>query len=54
MTYPGQDGWGYTVFGEVIEGKDIVDKIGQVKTKRQGMHADIPVDDVIIEKAQVL
>ena len=54
LDYPGQDGFGYAVFGEVIEGKEIVDAIGLVKTARSGMHADVPVIDVVIQKAQVL
>ncbi|MET0517322.1 MAG: peptidylprolyl isomerase [Burkholderiaceae bacterium] len=44
-------GWGYAVFGKVIEGKDIVDKIEKVKTSRSGFHDDVPVDDVVIERA---
>ena len=54
LDYPGQDGWGYCVFGKVIEGQDVVDKIRAVKTTRTGMFADVPADDVIIEKAQVV
>lgn len=54
LDYPGQDGWGYCVFGKVIEGMDIVDKIKAVKTTRAGMFADVPVEDVIIEKAEVV
>ncbi|MES2932650.1 MAG: peptidylprolyl isomerase [Pseudomonadota bacterium] len=54
LDYPGQDGWGYCVFGKVVEGMDIVDKIKSVKTGRSGMFSDVPVDDVIIEKAEVV
>lgn len=54
LDYPGQDGWGYCVFGKVVEGTDIVDKIKSVKTTRTGMHADVPVEDVVIEKAEVV
>jgi peptidyl-prolyl cis-trans isomerase B (cyclophilin B) len=54
LDYPGQDGWGYCVFGKVSEGTDVVDKIRAVKTTRSGMHADVPVEDVIIEKAEVV
>jgi peptidyl-prolyl cis-trans isomerase B (cyclophilin B) len=54
LDYPGQDGWGYCVFGKVIEGQDVVDKIRAVKTTRSGMFADVPADDVIIEKAEVV
>ncbi|MES2535177.1 MAG: peptidylprolyl isomerase [Pseudomonadota bacterium] len=54
LDYPGQDGWGYAVFGKVVEGQDVVDKIKTVKTSRTGMSADVPVDDVTIEKAEVV
>lgn len=54
LDYPGQDGWGYCVFGKVVEGMDIVDKIEGVKTGRSGMFADVPTDDVVIEKAEVV
>jgi peptidyl-prolyl cis-trans isomerase B (cyclophilin B) len=53
LDYPGQDGWGYCVFGKVVEGMDVVDKIKAVKTTRTGMFADVPVENVIIEKAEV-
>lgn len=52
LDYPGQDGWGYCVFGKVTEGTDVVDKIKSVKTTRGGMHADVPSEDVVIEKAE--
>jgi peptidyl-prolyl cis-trans isomerase B (cyclophilin B) len=54
LDYPGQDGWGYTVFGKVTEGADVVDQINKVKTGRSGMFADVPNDPVIIEKVEVL
>jgi peptidyl-prolyl cis-trans isomerase B (cyclophilin B) len=54
LDYPGQDGWGYAVFGKVTEGKDVVDAIKKVKTTRSGMFADVPVEPVIIEKIEVL
>lgn len=44
------NGWGYCVFGKVIEGMDIVDKIKAVKTTSRAGHQDVPVDDVVIEK----
>src|SRR3569623_856327 len=53
LDYPGQDGWGYAVFGKVIKGTEVVDKIKAVKTTRTGMHADVPVDNVVIEKAEI-
>ncbi|MCA1856383.1 peptidyl-prolyl cis-trans isomerase [Massilia oculi] len=54
LNYPGQDGWGYAVFGKVTEGQDVVDQINTVKTSRSGMHSDVPVEPVIIEKVEVL
>ncbi|MDO8264065.1 MAG: peptidylprolyl isomerase [Gallionella sp.] len=47
-------GWGYAVFGKVVAGTDVVDKIKTVKTTRKGHHDDVPVEDVIIEKAVAL
>jgi peptidyl-prolyl cis-trans isomerase B (cyclophilin B) len=46
-----QDGWGYAVFGRVVGGQDVVDAIEKVKTTRKAGHADVPVDDVLIERA---
>jgi len=54
LDYPGQDGWGYAVFGKVVEGMDIVDLINKVKTGRSGMFSDVPSEPVIIEKAEVI
>ncbi|MFE8071562.1 peptidylprolyl isomerase [Marinobacteraceae bacterium S3BR75-40.1] len=48
------EGWGYAVFGEVVEGMDVVDKIKGVDTTTRAGHQDVPADDVIIEKATVL
>jgi peptidyl-prolyl cis-trans isomerase B (cyclophilin B) len=42
------------VFGKVVEGQDIVDQINNVKTSRSGMHSDVPSEDVIIEKVEVV
>ena len=47
-------GWGYAVFGKVVAGTDVVDKIKTVKTARRGHHDDVPVEDVIMEKAVAL
>lgn len=47
-------GWGYAVFGKVVAGTDVVDKIKAVKTTRKGYHDDVPVDDVVMEKAVAL
>ena len=54
FTSPMGQGWGYCVFGEVSEGMDVVDKIRAVRTGNKGFHQDVPVDDVIIEKAEVV
>jgi peptidyl-prolyl cis-trans isomerase B (cyclophilin B) len=54
LDYPGQDGWGYCVFGKVVEGTDVVDKIKNVKTTRSGMFADVPTEDVVIQSAEVV
>ncbi len=54
LNYPGQDGWGYAVFGKVTSGQDVVDEINNVKTTRSGMHSDVPVDPVVIEKVEVV
>lgn len=45
--------WGYAVFGEVVEGMDVVDKIKGVKTGNKGFHQDVPVEDVVIESVTV-
>jgi peptidyl-prolyl cis-trans isomerase B (cyclophilin B) len=50
---PTQDGWGYCVFGKVVEGMDVVDKIKGVDTGNKGYHQDVPVDDVVIESVEV-
>ena len=47
-------GWGYAVFGKVISGTEIVDKIKAVKTSRKGYHDDVPVEDIVMEKAVAL
>lgn len=48
-----KEGWGYCVFGQVIEGMDVVDKIKKVATTTKSGHQNVPVDDVIIEKVIV-
>lgn len=45
------DGWGYCVFGEVVEGMDVVDRIKSAKTKQYGMHGDVPEEDILIIEA---
>jgi peptidyl-prolyl cis-trans isomerase B (cyclophilin B) len=51
---PSGQGWGYCVFGRVVDGMDVVDKIKGVKTGNKGFHQDVPVEDVVIEKAEVV
>jgi len=53
-TAPTPQGWGYCVFGKVVDGIDVVDKIKKVKTGSRGMHQDVPAEDVVIEKAEVV
>jgi len=47
-----QDGWGYAVFGKVVDGHSVVDAIAAVKTGRRGFHDDVPLEDVTIVKAE--
>jgi len=53
LDYPGRDGWGYCVFGKVIQGMDVVDKIKAVPTADAGMYQNVPVAPVIIESANI-
>ena len=53
LDFPGQDGWGYCVFGEVVAGMDVVDKIEKVETISLGGHSDVPGEAVIIIKASI-
>ena len=54
FTSPTPNGWGYAVFGTITEGTDVVEKIKGVKTGNKGFHQNVPNEDVIIEKAEVL
>ncbi len=54
FTSPTPNGWGYAVFGKVVEGTEVVDQIKGVKTGTKGFHQDVPVQDVVIEKATVV
>lgn len=47
-------GWGYAVFGEVVEGKDVVDAIEAVSTGRSGPFGDVPIEDVVIESVEIV
>ena len=51
---PDMQGWGYCVFGRVTEGLDVVNKIKAVKTGSSGFHQDVPKEDVVIERAEVI
>jgi len=53
-TASNSQGWGYAVFAEVIEGMDIVDKMADAKTGNRGGHQDVPKEDIIIEKAEMM
>ncbi|MFO1192459.1 MAG: peptidylprolyl isomerase [Rhodoferax sp.] len=53
-TAPSGQGWGYAVFGKVVSGTEVVDKIKGVRTGRKGFHDDVPNEDVVIEKAVAL
>ena len=54
LDHPGLDGWGYCVFGEVIDGMDVVNRIKGVETGSRFGHQDVPARDVIIEEAELL
>lgn len=53
FTAENAQGWGYAVFGEVVEGMDVVDKIRKVKTGNYGFHQDVPKEEVIIKSVSV-
>ncbi|MFF0494562.1 peptidylprolyl isomerase [Nocardia sp. NPDC003482] len=54
LNYPGQDGFGYAVFGKVVDGTAVVDQIEKVRTGSKAGHQDVPVDAVTIESAQLV
>ncbi len=54
LDYPGQDGWGYAVFGKVVKGTEVVDKIKAVETVNSGMYRDVPSKSVVIESASII
>ena len=51
---PTANGWGYAVFGKVTDGFDVVDAIAKVKTGNRGPHGDVPLEPVVITKAEVV
>ena len=54
LDYPGQDGWGYAVFGKVVAGMDVVDAIVKAPSTNKGMHQNVPTEDILIKEAQVV
>ncbi|HNM43328.1 peptidylprolyl isomerase [Plasticicumulans sp.] len=54
LDHPGQDGWGYCVFGKVIEGMDVVDAIVAAPTANKRGHQNVPVEPVLIEKMEIV
>jgi peptidyl-prolyl cis-trans isomerase B (cyclophilin B) len=54
FTSESAQGWGYAVFGKVVGGHDVVDRIEGVKTGRKGFHDDVPLDDVVIQRATIV
>jgi peptidyl-prolyl cis-trans isomerase B (cyclophilin B) len=50
---PSGEGWGYCVFGKVVDGMDVVDQIKGVPTTTVSFHQDVPVDPVVIEKVEI-
>ncbi len=53
LDYPGQDGWGYCVFGKVIEGMDVVNQIKGVDTTTRAGHQDVPVEPILVQSATI-
>jgi len=54
LDYPSRDGWGYCVFGKVISGMEVVDKIKSVKTGDKGMYQNVPLTPIVIESATLV
>jgi peptidyl-prolyl cis-trans isomerase B (cyclophilin B) len=54
LNYPGRDGWGYCVFGQVVEGMEVINAIAAAPTTSRQGHENVPVDDIMIEKAEVV
>ena len=54
LDYPGRDGWGYAVFGKVVQGLDIVQKIARVPTANSGPHQNVPTTPILIESVKLL
>lgn len=54
LDHPSRDGWGYAVFGKVVQGMDVVEKIGKVPTTNRGFHQNVPAEPVVIESARMV
>ncbi len=54
LNFPGSDGWGYTVFGKVTQGMEVVDKIAMVATGNRSMHQDVPLEPIIIQSVKII
>jgi peptidyl-prolyl cis-trans isomerase B (cyclophilin B) len=53
LDHPGQDGWGYCVFGKITSGMDVVEKIKGTDTTSRAGHSDVPFEPIVIEKAEI-
>jgi peptidyl-prolyl cis-trans isomerase B (cyclophilin B) len=53
LDHPGQDGWGYCVFGKVTSGMDVVEKMKTVETTNKAGHSDVPAEPIVIEQAEI-
>jgi len=54
LDHPGQDGWGYAVFGAVVQGNEVVEKIAKIPTGRSGYYTDVPATPIVIESVRIL
>ena len=54
LDFPGQDGWGYAVFGKVVQGMEVVQKIAKAGTGNAGMHQNVPTTPIVIESAKLI
>jgi len=54
LDHPGQDGWGYAVFGKVVQGQEVVQKLGKVATGNAGFHQNVPTTPIVIESARLI
>lgn len=54
LDYPSRDGWGYAVFGKVVQGIEVVDKIAKVPTGNRGMHENVPLEPIVIQSVKII